>query len=66
MKGNVKVLMESKWYGFITVNGQNDLFFHANNFEWDFNSLNEGDSVEFDIADGRKPGTTQAINVTLV
>jgi len=64
MKGNIKVL--KTWFGFITVDGQDDVFFHANNLEWvDFDSLNEGDMLEFDMGEGRN-GKEQAVNITLV
>jgi len=63
MKGNVKVLKDG--FGFIKVDGKDDVFFHANNLEWvDFNSLNEGDTLEFNIGEGRN-GKKQAVNVTL-
>jgi len=64
MKGNIKVL--KGWFGFITVDGQDDIFFHANNLEWvDFDSLSEGDMLEFDMGEGRN-GKEQAVNITLV
>lgn len=64
MTGTIKVLKEG--FGFITVDGQDDVFFHANNLEGvDFNDLQEGQTLSFEIGEGRN-GKTQAINVTLV
>lgn len=64
MTGTIKVLKEG--FGFITVDGQDDVFFHANNLEGvDFNDLQEGQTLSFEIGEGRN-GKTQAVNVTLV
>ncbi len=64
MTGTIKVLKEG--FGFITVDGQDDVFFHANNLEGvDFNDLQEGQTLSFEIGEGRN-GKEQAVNVTLV
>ena len=65
MEGTIKVLKEG--FGFIkTEESENDVFFHANNLEWsEFNDLNEGDTLSFDIGEGRN-GKEQAVNVTKV
>jgi len=64
MKGIIKVLKEG--FGFIKSDEvESDVFFHANNLDVDFNSLNEGDTLEFEIGEG-KNGKDQAINVSLV
>jgi len=64
MTGTIKVLKEG--FGFITVDGQDDVFFHANNLEGvDFNDLQEGQTLSFEIGEGRN-WKQQAINVTLV
>ena len=55
MTGTIKKLTD-KNFGFITQDaGGNDLFFHANNLvDVDFNELQEGDKVEFEITDTPK------------
>ncbi len=64
MQGTIKVLKEG--FGFLKVEGNDDVFFHANNLEWvDFNELNEGETLEFEIGEW-KNGKSQAVNVTLV
>lgn len=65
MKGTIKVLKEG--FGFIKSDeNDGDVFFHANNLEGvDFNELNEGDTLSFEIGQG-KNGKSQAINVSLV
>ena len=49
MEGTIKKLTD-KNFGFITRDGENDLFFHANNLDGvSFDQLNEGDAVSFEI-----------------
>ena len=65
MKGTIKVLKQG--FGFIqSEEASNDVFFHSNNLEGvEFDSLNEGETLEFEIGEGNN-GKEQAINVTLV
>jgi cold shock protein len=52
MTGTIKKLTD-KFFGFIAQeDSDKDLFFHASNLvDVDFNALQEGDKVEFDIVD---------------
>ncbi len=61
--GTVKWFNDSKGYGFITPeDGSKDLFVHSSAIQaGGFNSLKEGDRVEFDVTQGQKG--PQAINV---
>ncbi len=54
--GTVKWFNESKGFGFITQdNGGPDVFIHYTAIGGDgFKTLNEGDQVEFEIAEGPK------------
>ena len=54
-----------KGFGFIAIEGrEKDLFFHMNELDGtDFDSLKEGDAVEFEIVDGEKG--ENAVNVKL-
>ena len=65
MKGTIKVLKQG--FGFIqTEETSDDVFFHSNNLEnAEFDNLNEGETLEFEIGEG-KNGKEQAINVMLV
>ncbi len=64
-KGRVKWFNEKKGYGFISRDDGNDVFVHFLAIKKDgFKSLNEGDVVEFEIADG--PKGPQATNVVVV
>ena len=65
MKGTIKVLKQG--FGFIqSEESENDVFFHANNLQdVDFDSLNEGETLEFEVGEGQN-GKEQAINITLV
>ena len=47
--------LTDRGFGFIAQEGvEKDLFFHANEVQGEFNDLNEGDAVTFEIADGPK------------
>ena len=61
-QGNVKWFNGEKGFGFIEVEGGEDVFVHFSPIEGDgFKTLDEGQAVEFDIVDGdRGP---QAANV---
>ncbi len=52
--GKIKNLREG--YGFITVKGENDVFFHMSGCTEDspFNDLTVGDEVEFEMGESRK------------
>jgi CspA family cold shock protein len=54
-QGTVKWFKNEKGFGFITQEGGPDLFVHFSEIQGDgFKSLNEGDRVEFDVAQGDK------------
>ncbi len=64
-KGRVKWFNEKKGYGFISRDDGNDVFVHFSAIKRDgFNSLYEGDEVEFEVSDG--PKGPQATNVVVV
>jgi CspA family cold shock protein len=62
-KGTVKWFNSEKGFGFITVEGEKDVFVHFSAIQGDgYKSLEEGQEVEFEIVEGdRGP---QAANVT--
>ena len=60
--GKVKWFSDKKGYGFIEVEGGEDVFVHFSSVQADgYKSLKEGQSVEFDITTGQKG--PQASNV---
>ncbi len=63
-KGTIRRLMD-RGFGFIKGEGEEDLFFHRNDLEGvEFNSLREGQEVEFEKGQGRD-GRPQAVKVRL-
>ncbi|MDD7182811.1 cold-shock protein [Peptostreptococcus porci] len=63
--GVVKWFNNEKGFGFISIDGENDVFVHFSAIQGDgFKSLEEGQKVEFEIVDGSKG--PQAANVTRI
>lgn len=62
VKGTVKWFNNQKGYGFITPESGNDVFVHHSAIQGDgYKTLDEGQSVEFDIQQGQKG--EEAVNV---
>ena len=65
MEGKIKRLDKQKGYGFITQPNGKDVFCHRSEFPaQDFETMQEGDSVTFDL--GESPKGPQAKNVQKV
>ena len=63
--GKVKWFNAEKGYGFITTDEGKDVFFHYSSIQADgFRSLEEGQTVTFEIVEGDRG--QQAANVTVV
>ena len=62
-KGTVKWFNNSKGYGFITPeDGSQDVFVHHNSIQGEgYKSLDEGQTVEFEVQQGKKG--PEAVNV---
>lgn len=64
-KGTVKWFNEEKGFGFISVEGEDDVFVHFSAINTDgFKTLKEGQNVEFEITQGEKGA--QASNVSII
>ena len=63
--GTVKWFNNEKGFGFISVEGENDMFVHFSAIQGDgYKSLEGGQKVEFEVVDGEKG--PQAANVTRI
>jgi CspA family cold shock protein len=63
--GKVKWFNEVKGYGFLTIEGGQDVFVHYSAIKGDgFRTLTENEDVEFEVNDG--PKGPQAVNVIRV
>ncbi|HEN4155503.1 TPA: cold shock protein CspA [Staphylococcus aureus] len=61
-QGTVKWFNAEKGFGFIEVEGENDVFVHFSAINQDgYKSLEEGQAVEFEVVEGDRG--TQAANV---
>jgi CspA family cold shock protein len=61
-QGTVKWFSNEKGFGFISREGQDDVFVHFSAIQGEgYRSLTEGQAVEFDVVDG--PKGKQAANV---
>tara|TARA_B100001013_G_C24473849_1_gene388502 strand:+ start:223 stop:426 length:204 start_codon:yes stop_codon:yes gene_type:complete len=64
-QGTIKKLISAKGFGFIgPEDGSNDVFFHTSALEnANFDELQEGQAVEFELADGEKGPRAENIRV---
>lgn len=62
MRGTVKFFNSEKGYGFISRDGGDDVFVHYSSIVGDnYRTLDEGQTVEFDIGPGRKGDEAQNV-----
>jgi len=62
LNGKIKRLIRERGFGFITAEDGTEVFFHRSDLvEADFDTLEEGASVEFDLERGAKG--LRAVNV---
>jgi CspA family cold shock protein len=62
--GKVKWFNTEKGYGFITYETNKEIFVHFKDVQGGINGIKENDTVEFEIAEGKKG--PQAVNVKKV
>ena len=64
-RGTLRRLIVDRGFGFIQTTERRDLFFHHSELQGvDYNSLREGQQVEFEVGRGRN-GRSQAVRVRL-
>jgi CspA family cold shock protein len=62
--GTVKFFNAEKGFGFISREGGDDVFVHFSNISGSgYKTLDEGQTVEFDVAPGRKGEEAQNVRV---
>jgi len=62
VKGTVKWFSNQKGYGFITPESGEDIFVHHSEIQGEgFKTLDEGQAVEFEIAEGPKGKQAQKV-----
>ena len=55
MQGTIKRILRDRGFGFIRSSDGQEVFFHLNSLQqMDFDSLKEGDTVEFEVERGEK------------
>ena len=65
MKGKIKRLIRGRGFGFISAEDGTEVFFHHSALlDMNFDTLEEGDSVEFDIEKGYRGA--RAVNLKAV
>ena len=63
-QGTVKWFNNEKGYGFIAVDGGQDVFVHYSAIQSDgYRSLDEGQRVEFEVAQGPKGPQAESVRV---
>ena len=63
-QGSVKWFNAEKGYGFIAVDGGQDVFVHYSAIQADgYRSLEEGQRVEFDVTQGQKGPQADAVRL---
>jgi len=64
-KGTIRRLITDRGFGFIRTERREDLFFHRSQVQGvDFDSLGEGQEVEYEVGQGRS-GRPEAVKVRL-
>ena len=65
MKGTIKRVIRERGFGFISAEDGREIFFHRSALEGtDFDTLEEDNSVEFDVEKG--PKGPRAVNVRMI
>ena len=63
-QGTVKWFNAEKGYGFIAIDGGNDLFVHYTAIQMDgYRSLEDGQRVEFDVGEGPKGPQAEQVRI---
>ena len=63
-QGTVKWFNNEKGYGFIAVDGGQDVFVHYSAIQGDgYKSLDEGQRVDFEVAQGPKGPQAEAVTI---
>ena len=65
MKGTIKRLIRDRGFGFISAEDETEVFFHHSALQdINFDTLEDGNSVEFDLESG--PKGPRAVNLKII
>lgn len=66
MRGTVKRWDPDRGFGFLATSSGKSIFAHISQCDDDLEELHVGDAVQFEIGEGRRPGTAEAKNISVI
>lgn len=63
-EGRIKKIIHDRGFGFVRADDGNEIFFHRTELSIDFDSLQEGQQVEFEVVDSPKGPRARNLRAT--